>query len=219
MAKHLYILSEGELDEMFYERLAERVTGQVFQSDQEFRLRLGSNWKSAMANARLLISRFKHWTAKQDIAVIIAVDNDRAPGHPGGRVYQPPLFKADQRKEPRYTKLAEMLKTSLGEDRAAWPVDVSLAVPVEIIESWVLTLLDPNRDELPAFSEAESHSARNYHEGKPPPQLKDICKQEAKAGNQSMDELFWKAAESDLAPAVEAAPSLKLFVDELKAWT
>ena len=46
------------------------MTGEAFQSDQEFRLRLGSNWKSAIANAKLLISRFKHWSkaAESDLA-------------------------------------------------------------------------------------------------------------------------------------------------------
>lgn len=218
MPKHLYILCEGELDEMFYERIAERVTGQTFQTDQEFRVRHGSNWKTAMSAARMLINRFKHWQSKQEIAVIIAVDNDRAPSHPGGRSYPRPLPKADLNKEARYPKLAAMLESSLGTNRTAWPVQVALAVPVEMIESWVLTLLNPARDELPPFSEASRRLAHLYYGTTPPPQLKDLRDEAAKASGQTLDELFWQAAEQDLVAAGHASASLRLFLDDLKAW-
>lgn len=214
MQKHLYILCEGELDEMFYERIAERETGFSFQSDEEFRVRRGSNWKTAMASAQLLINRFKHWQEKQDVSVIIAVDNDRAPGHPGGRAYPLPL----QKKEPRHSKLVSMLETTLGKDRTKWPIDVALAVPVEMIESWVLTLLEPDREELPPFSEAASPLTRQYYGGTPPPQLKDLRNTEATNRGQSLDELFWAAAEVDLEAGAFKSPSLRLFLDDLKTW-
>ncbi|GAA5147458.1 hypothetical protein GCM10023213_42120 [Prosthecobacter algae] len=219
MQKHLYILCEGELDEMFYERIAERVTGQSFHSDQEFRVRRGSSYDTAIASARLLINRFKGWSEKQPIAVIIAVDNDRAPGHPAGCVYPRPLPKADLKKEPRYTKLVEMLTATLGKDRSQWPIEVALAVPVEMIESWVLTLLQPDREELPLFSEANSHLARQYYPNTPPPQLKDLRDEAAKSRGLNRDELFWQAASEDLEAAAKVSPSLRLFLDDLKAWS
>lgn len=219
MAKYLYILCEGERDELFYERLAERVTGQSFQADQEFRLRHGSNWKTAIASARLLIQRVRRWTSRQDIAVIIAVDNDRAPGHPAATAPARPLPKADQKMEERYAKLISMLDEALGKERTNWPVEVALAVPVEMLESWVLTLLDPTRAELPLFSEASSHLAREYHGAKPPPQLKDLCKDAATASGMTLMELFWKAAESDLSGAAASSGSLRLFLEDLKSWS
>lgn len=219
MAKYLYILCEGELDEMFYERLAERVTGQSFEADQEFRLRHGSNWKTAIASARLLIQRVRRWTSRQDIAVIIAVDNDRAPGHPAATAPARPLPKADQKKEERYAKLVSMLDEALGKERTNWPVEVALAVPVEMFESWVLTLLDPKRAELPLFSEASSRLAREYHGAKPPPQLKDLCKDAAAASGMSLMELFWRAAESDLSEAASSSDSLRLFLEDLQSWS
>ena len=79
----LYILSEGERDELFYDLVAERVTGRGFERPSDFRLRCGANWKSALAAGRLLLNRVKHWGGAQDVAVILAIDNDRAPGHPG----------------------------------------------------------------------------------------------------------------------------------------
>jgi len=219
MAKHLYILCEGELDEMFYERLAERVTGQTFQSDQEFRVRHGSNWKTALAASKLLINRVRHWQSKQEVAVIIAVDNDRAPGHPGGQPYPRPLPKFDLDKPPRYRQLVAMLESALGKDRSQWPIDVALAVPVEMIESWVLTLLKPNEaEDLPPYSEASSPLAQRYYGTKPPPQLKDLRDAEAKSRGMSLDELFWTAAEADLDPAAAVSRSLALFIEDLKGW-
>jgi hypothetical protein len=218
MTKHLYILSEGELDEMFYERLAERVTGLAFIQDEEFRLRHGANWKTAMASARLLISRFKHWQEKQDIAVIIAVDNDRAPGHPGGKAYPKPLPKPDQSKAPRYAALKNMLFETLGADPAEWPVRVALAVPVEMIESWVLLMLNPQGEELPPFSQASHGLARLYYGKEPPPQLKDLRDDEVRKRGVDRMHLFWDAAEQPLEPAMEASASLRMFVEQLQSW-
>ena len=218
MMKHLYILSEGELDEMFYERLAERLTGQTFLQDDEFRLRHGANWKTAMAAARLLISRFKHWKERQDVAVIIAVDNDRSPGHPGGKEYPRPLPNVDQKKAPRYEMLQNKLYEDLGADASTWPVHVALAVPVEMIESWVLLLLNPQREELPPFSQASQQLAQLYYGKTPPPQLKDLRDAEAKQRGVDHLHLFWTAAEQPLEPAMAVSPCLRMFVEQLQSW-
>ena len=136
MARLLYILSEGERDDLFYERLAERVTAQSFsRAEDNYQNRRGANWKSTMSAARLLMANIKRWQGKQNVAVILAVDNDRAGGHPGAKALQQPL-PFDQKKEPRYPALKKIVEDALGPDRNAWPVDVALAVPVEMIESW-----------------------------------------------------------------------------------
>jgi hypothetical protein len=218
MSAHLYIISEGEDDEMFYERLAEQATGRSFAYGDEYRVRPGANWKSVLATSKLLLSRFKHWTDKQDIAVIIAVDNDRAPQHPGGRAYPRPLPALDQKKAPRYPAMQQMLMETLGPDTSKWPVDVALAVPVEMIESWVLTLLTPNRADLPPFAQASQKTARDYYGGQPPPQLKDLRDEETRARNLTRAELFWQAAEQPLEPAIQTSRSLAMFVEQLKSW-
>ena len=213
----LYILCEGERDEMFFELLAERVTGMTFQRPTDFRLRRGANWKSAMANARMLMSYVKRWQGSQDIGVIIAVDNDRAPQHPASPVYPRTLSRSDQNKAPRFNALVQMVEDALGTDRTLRTVDVALAVPVEMIESWVLTLLDPSRATLPIFAEAKQATARHYHAGHAPPQLKDLCHL-ARSADESMDELFWRATEQDIEAAAVASPSLRMFIAELKDW-
>ena len=214
----LYILSEGERDELFYELIAERVTGRTYQRPSDFRLRRGANWKTALAGSRLLLNQVKHWKGPQDVAVIITVDNDRAPGHPGSLPHPRPLVGHDLKKPPRYPAVMKMVSEALGADRSAWPVDVAVGIPVEMIESWVLLLCDPGRSELPLFAEASQQSARAYYGTAPPPQLKDLCKTEAAALGKPLDEYFWRAAEQDIEAATVASQSFKMFLEELKQW-
>ena len=216
---YLYILSEGERDEDFYDLIAERVTGHIFERPSNFRLRRGENWKTAMAKSRLLLNLVKHWTEQQDVAVIIAIDNDRAPEHPGSVLPPPrPLVGLDLKKQPRYPAIVKLVEEALGEDRGRWPVDVAIAMPVEMIESWVLLLCNPHRPALPLFAEANQHSARAYYGATPPPQLKDLCKVEAAALGKTLADYFWHAAEQEIAPAAAASPSFRMFVEELHRW-
>ena len=112
----------------------------------------------------------------------------------------------------------QMVTAALGTDRTAWPVDVTVAMPVEMIESWVLSLCDPDRPPLPLFAEAAQHSARSYYSAQPPPQLKDLCKAEAAALGKTLDEYFWHAADHNLEPAIAVSPSFGMFVDEIRQW-
>ena len=219
MKKYLYILCEGEKDEMFYERFAERVTGMSFMQPHDFRVRHGANFKTAIATARLLLDRVKHWTGQQDVAVIVAVDNDRAPGHPGSAPPARTLPKSDQKKGARYPALKKMLADKLGSDPAAWPVDAALAVPVEMIESWLLLLLDPHQTDLPLYAEASQRTARDYYGGTPPPQLKDLRNSSANQRNVTVEELFLEAADcGDLTQLAQASPSYALFQNDLQSW-
>ena len=216
--KSLYILCEGERDEWFYERVCERVTGTTFLTPADFRLRRGSNWKTALAAARLLLARVRHWQGQQDVAVVIAIDNDRSPGHPGAKPPQPAFHETDTRKPSRHLKLASLVKQSLGENRAQWPVDVALAVPVEMLESWLLLLWNPTRGVLPHFAKSTQQSARLYHGGNAPLQLKDLCASESEAAGIDLAEFHWQAAGKDLEAAATVSASFKMFLDDLKQW-
>lgn len=110
---YLYILSEGERDELFYDLIAERVAGFTFERPSDFRLRHGANWKTALAGGRLLLNRVKHWNEPQDVAVILAIDNDRAPGHPGSLPHPRPLVGYDLKKPPRYPAVKKMVTDAL----------------------------------------------------------------------------------------------------------
>lgn len=221
MKRGLCILSESGRDEMFYERIAERVLNESFTAiDLPVMVKTQRNapWKEVLNLAQKTIKRLQHWEGQQHMALIIAVDNDRAPGHPGAKPHARTLPPQDQRKAPRYPALQTLLQAQFGPDRATWPMDIALAVPVEMIESWVLVLLNPSRAELPIFGEADQASAITYFNGHPPKQLKDLCQQEAEAAAESRDQLFDRAAEQDLSTAEAASLSLKMFTDELRAW-
>ena len=194
------------------------MTGRTFERPSDFRLRHGANWKTALAGGRLLLNRVKHWTEPQEVAVILAIDNDRAPGHPGSLPHARPLVGQDLKKAPRHPAVMKMVTDALGTDRDAWPVKVAMAMPVEMIESWVLLLCDPHRPALPLFAEAGQASARAYYGAAPPPQLKDLCKAEAAALGVSLDVYFWRAAEQDIEAVTPTSPSFRMFVEELAQW-
>ena len=219
MKKYLCILCEGETDEMFYERLTERVTAWNFEKPMDFRLRRGANFKTALAKARLLLNRLRHWKDQQDVCVVIAVDNDRAPGNPGARDLARVLPPFDRKKEARYPALVKMVEERLGVDRAGWPVQVALAMPVEMIESWLLVLIDPERGELPLFSRADDQIARVYHGKNPPLQLKDLRDAEAKKRGVRVEELFFEVADiGDLERLAAREGSFAMFKAELEKW-
>ena len=215
---YLYILSESERDELFYELIAERVAGHAFERPADFRTRRGANLASALAAGRLLLNRFKNWSEPQNVAIILAVDNDRAPSHPGSSPHPRPLVGHDLKKAPRHPALVKMVGAALGADRSTWPVDVAVAMPVEMIESWALLLCNPLRPSLPLFAKSSQPSAHFYYGAKPPPQLKDIRDAEAAELRQSLDEYFWHAGEQNLEAAMAVSLSLRMFVEEIRQW-
>lgn len=217
----LYVLCEGECDDLFLDRLCERVAGRVFEREPvEFRVRPGSSLKTVLADTRLLLNKVRNWTVPQEIAVIICIDNDRAPGHPGGVELTRPRVGMDRKKAARYPAMIGQVEKTLGADRSQWPVDVAVAMPVEMIEAWALALHEPARAPLPPFKRAEQPLARLYYGGTPPPpQLRDLCDAERAAKGQTLEDFFWNAAEGgDLDAACAASPSLRMFLDEVRAW-
>jgi len=214
MKPALYVLSEGERDELFYERLCERLTGLSFQKQEEFRYSPGANWKTVFRLSRLLLSRFAHFETPQEMVVLLAVDNDRAPGHPGHRTYPRPLPAQDQKKEARFPRMREMVNEKLGTDPLKRNVHAVIAMPVEMIESWLLPLLEATHSDanLPPFAEADSAIAREYYGNKqPPPQLKDLREEIRKMRKLDPDTLFWEAADSGELARLAGAGSFALF--------
>ena len=219
MTPALHLLAESDRDAFFYERLCERLSDLSFATF-EIRPRLGSNWASVLVQARLLLERFRPISPPQQIVVLIAVDNDRAAGHPGGRIYPRPLPGADRRKEPRYQKLEQMVNENLGPDPGSRNVQAILAVPVEMVESWILLSLNPSLqdDDLPLFSEADSAMAREYFGRDVPPQLKDLRKAEEAARKLGQTDLFWLAADkADLDQLKTRSPSFALFRKQVES--
>lgn len=218
MDRFLYILSEGERDDFFYERIVEHVTGERFSRPADLTYRRGDNWKTVLQLARMSLNKFKHWTEKQPVCLIIAVDNDRSPGHPAGRVYPRPLPPMDLKKTSRWHDLHAMIHNTLGPEPGSWPISLAVAMPVEMIESWLLALMGYEEGDQPPFADADSASARQYYGGNPLPQLKDLVRKEAAARGLSADELYLTLPVAGIPDAAGRNGSLKLFVQSLSGW-
>jgi len=217
--KLLHILSESDADAFFYERIAERVTGASF-TPCDIRLRKGDGESKVRASIKLLLSKFPKNTPRPECALLLSMDNDRCPDHPGASAYPRVLTSAERRRASRWRIIQDAMLARWGENRRAWPVDVAVAVPVEMIESWVLLLLNPERAPLPFHSLKTDRTAIAFHDPLPPgPQLKDLAADEARHRNLSKQELMMNAAECDLEAAGNVSTSFRLFLEDLRSWS
>ena len=150
---------------------------------------------------------------------IAAIDNDRAPQHPDGARPPGTLSHADQRKTNRHAELlAEASSHNVTSTGA-------IAVPVEMIESWVLQALSAGELlELPAFSEKEAALAITYYQtnqrSTPPPQLKDLALSAMK--QRGCEDwyafLIEVAGQLDAAKLASQSRSFALFCEDLLRW-
>jgi hypothetical protein len=216
----LTVFSESPHDDFVYESLAERITGQYFQlCDVPLGYRKHSGVDKVLGLLRMLLKTLPKTGEESDRALIIAVDNDRCPGHPGATPHPRPLPPVERNRGSRWELIQTALRERWGEHRAAWPMDVAVAVPVEMLESWLLLLLDPQRGPLPLYPNASDMQARIYHQPqKPGPQLKDLAQQEALQRNMSKQELMMAATDGDLDAVEKISPSFRMFTDDLRAW-
>lgn len=216
----LTVFSESPHDDFVYESLAERITGQSFElCDVPLGYRKHSGVDKVLGLLRMLLKTLPKTGETSDRALIIAVDNDRCPGHPGASPHPRPLPPVEQNRASRWDAIQSALFDRWGENRAAWPVDVAIAIPVEMLESWVLLLLDPTRAPLPIYPNASDMQARIYHAPeKPGPQLKDLAQDEAHKRELGKQELLMLATDGDLEAVEKVSPSFRMFAEELRGW-
>lgn len=177
----LYLLTEDDFDSLFYEGCAERITGKTFTPECR-RMRKGSGIGAVRASLQIAISEASRMKAGSGAHFLIAMDNDRAP-HAASRdalsdTGRTHLAKIDARKTDRHAALVAELEAQFGPERSRWPLPVAVAVPVEMLESWLLMIarVDHASDALPRFARQDSPLARHFHHpAAPPPQLKDRC--------------------------------------------
>jgi len=216
----IYIVAESEGDALFYLTCAERIHGTAF--DFKFcESRRGSGIAQARRMLRYMLADVRNsHGGGPGIFWIAAIDNDRAPQHPNGARPLGTLTSADQRKTNRYTELLAEASSQHVTDTGA------IAVPVEMIESWVLQALSPGALlDLPAFSEQEASLAITYyrvnHHSSPPPQLKDLAHAAMRQrGCQNWYEfLIEVAGQLDATGLAQQSRSFALFRDDLLRWS
>ena len=224
--KTLYLLTEDDADSLIYEGCVERVTGSVFTPVCR-RLRKGSGLGAVRASLRLALGEMSRMAAGSGAHFLVAMDNDRAPhatsadALPAGQRTR--LAAMDARKHDRYASILTALHEHLGMARAQWRVPVAVAVPVEMIESWLMLIARGGlAAELPRFSYSDSTLARHFHHpAEPPPQLKDLRDAACTAddfSNHSEWALHLVTERLDPADLAQRSPSFALFRQWLEAW-
>ena len=232
----LYLVTESDNDAVFYTLCAAKMTGGEFDP-WPLKNRKGDGISAVQRQLRdaLRLARAAAGSS-QPVAFIAAIDNDRAPHEEhttdgsgdGQRRIGTGLewAKLSDTERIRPNRLKWIMKTvegELGENRGAWPMPVALAVPVEMLESWIVRALNEQPPQPMAhFSKADSDRARNYyHPSAPPPQWKDLAAQEqSKRGCADKRDFYGQVVKSlDAEALASRSLSFRTFKEWLDGWT
>ena len=132
------------------------------------------------------------------------------------------LVPQEQKRASRMEWMLATVEAVLGQNRNAWPLPVALAVPVEMIEAWIVRARrEAEPQPTPHFSKADSDRARLYYApAAPPPQWKELAAEEEKQCGHSDGLAFYEQVVRELDADALAARSLsfQMFKEWLDAW-
>lgn len=222
----VYILSESDHDELFYNLCLETITEQGYQLISR-RLRRGSGISSVRRSIRLLLQNIVHTGTVESTFFVIALDNDRCPIHPQHEQI-PDIHKLprkEQHKQCRFCEIERIVQGMLGEDRHVWPIQGAIAVPVQMLESWLLLICnkDVYKEErsLPLFAwKSQPMTQQYYAPDKPSDQLKDFKELEKFRLYITSEEDLCLHCIEHLVPddLASISPSFALFKQQVEAW-
>jgi hypothetical protein len=222
---YVYILSEDDNDDHFYEGCLNKITG-ICHEVVPLRLRKNGGISEVRKKLPILLKTIQYSGHVENAWFLVALDNDRSPIHPDHT--KPADFsklpRDDQTKTCRYCDLERVVTEKLGTDRQQWPIKGVIAVPVQMLETWLLLIANPikHNDEksLPMFAEKGKPSTRDYYKSNPPPQLKDLKEVEKQRLEIESNGEFCKYCADQLNPVDlrQRSPSFKQFMDEINAW-
>lgn len=223
--KSLYLLTESDFDSLIYEALVTRLTNDGYVPVCR-RMRKGSGVGAVRASLAVALKEVSRMAQGSGVCFLVAMDNDRAPIESGDALTSQArnrLSHFDQRKSDRLAMLTEAIKQQL-ESGASDPLTpIAVAVPVEMIETWLLLIARGGlAEECPRFSRQDSTLAKQFHHpSAPPAQLKDRCETaQVEDGFQYHDEwalhlIFERLSPEDLA---RRAHSFALLAQSLSSW-
>lgn len=222
----IYILSESDNDDVFYNLCVEQIKGETYKLISR-RLRPGGGISQVRKYLPILLKDIRYTGKVENTFFVIALDNDRSPAHPAHQ--QIPninkIPKKERRKTCRFCDLEKTTREILGADRDTWPVKGAIAVPVQMLESWLLLICNrgeyENEASLPIFVWKSMPLAKMYYAPKQPEsQLKDLVGLEKKKLEINSSEDFCLYCIEQLMPDELAlvSPSFSLFMGQLEGW-
>ena len=218
---YLYLITEDDNDDLFFEGCLEKLTGLTFQVDStRRRLRKGGGIKEARRMLRLVLQEIRRFGVQENIYLVVAIDNDRAPEHPLHQQIKG-LNVTEQRMTCRFCELLQIIEDDLGKAPSQWPIRGAIAVPVQMLESWLLLSCGHDPDSLPIFARKVQPIAEQYYAPRQPTdQLKDLCKLEFQQGaNLSMAEFCMTCAyHLDADRLAQLSPSFANFKTQIESW-
>jgi hypothetical protein len=222
----IYILSESDIDDIYYSLCVEKIKEQAYKLIPR-RLRRGGGISQVRRYLRILLKNIRYSGEVENTFFVIAYDNDRSPAHPTHR--QIPnigkLPKNERRKACRFCELEITACEILGADRNTWPIKGAIAVPVQMLESWLLLICNreeyKNEASLPLFARKSMPLAKIYYAPREPEnQLKDLVELEKRKSGITSTEDFCLYCIEQLTPEELAlvSPSFSLFMGQLEGW-
>ena len=131
------------------------------------------------------------------------------------------LSKQESSRACRYCEIEQAIKKYWGDNPNTWVAKGAIAIPVQMLESWILIGLDPAcADDLPIFPEQKKSQAREFYNGAPPEQLKDRCDRLSYAGEIiDKGDFFLNVADTLYLDALTAASSsFARFQQQVASW-
>lgn len=222
----LYVVSESDNDAVFYALCAEKLTGRTFLLSS-MKNRKGDGVEAVKLQLKYAVRMVRGAAlGGEQVSFIAAMDNDRAPH--SENIAKPPagtgldrirLTLKERNRAERLTWMIATVESVLGANRSAWPLPVALAVPVEMLESWIVRArrAEPPQP-MPHFSWADSERARIYYRPtEAPPQWKDLTAIEK--GDEDMREFLARVVrELDADAFAERSLSFRMFKEWLDVW-
>ncbi len=218
----LYIVAESGADAAFYALCAARITGHEFMPIP-LENRKADGVEMVKVQLKYALRQARGAASGGDaVCFIAAMDNDRAPHPENAAMDRSKLSRKDRDEPNRAEWMRELVASVFGQNTTAWPLPVALAVPVEMLESWIFRAVSPTEPQpTPLFSTADSESARAYYsQSATPPQWKDIVAEKQSQMGISDKRAFQEMAARELDAVALAARSLsfRMFKEWLDQW-
>jgi hypothetical protein len=209
---HLYLLTEDDSDDQIVLFLLEMMTGRRLEVVTTHLRRRGGIGE-VRKKLPLMLSAIRRSGVQASAVFTVVIDNDRSvehASHPGG----------DRAHGCRHCDVLATVRQLFPD---GWPIPGAVAVPVQMIETWLLLMHDktkyPLESALPPCARSDQGVAIRIHGPSPPPQLKDLVDLECRrAGRTKGDFALDCIQRLDADDLAARSPSFASFRNQVAEW-